>query len=264
MSFIRMMNEKQDETGTAQVSDVADSDSFSVFAATDATFVECDSTQDRVVRHEKSYHRLTPEYWAWFRHKYELMENAVTRKKISEAAFEKILDRISALYNQAVEIFGKDALDRACETTDIAAVDEMIKSGNDAVTVPRRPRRPSLVAERGRQPVRKNAVPAGAQANAPARSQAAAKVDAVRDRAITLGWSHDQLYRTDGIAYRDWGLVRFLGENDEIGEITTQYIEIKNAKARNSLRFYNNEVDQPWVRRVGGKEDACNAIRECG
>ena len=256
MSFIRMMSEKQADAGnTQQSSEAANGHSHSIFAATDATFIECDGTAfscDHVVRHGKCYRRLTPEYWAWFHHKYHLMENALTRKKISESAFEGILDRIAKLYNHAVAGFGKEMLDAAVRTTDVRKHDDLIKrdnaaaSGNQGHADMRRPAAPSLVVERGAQTAR---TPASAQANEPAWNQATAKVDAVRDRATALGWTHDQLYRTDGIAYRDWGLVRFLDTDDEIGEITAQRIEIVNRKTGKPLYFYNHRVDQPWIRK---------------
>lgn len=263
MSFIRMMNEKQDEKPVAQAPDVTNGDSHFIFAATDATFIECDSTessQERVVRHEKTYYRLTPEYWAWFRNKYEIMEKALVAGKISEAAFEKILDRISALYNQAVAIFGKEMLDMAVRNQDIAAVDEMIRGGNDAVTTPRRPRRPSLVAEHGVRPAQK---PTSAP-SAPARNPAATRVDAIRDKAMALGWNRDQLYRTDGIAYRDWGLIRFIGADDEIGEVTQQHIEVINKKKGYKHHFYNQNVDQPWMKKCDARGEPTDAVQKCG
>jgi len=230
-----------------------------IYAATDATVVELESSTastwipETVTKAGKQYKRLTPEYWAWFYRKYCLMEKALVAEKVSEATFAVILDRISALYNRAVAMFGKEALDRACNTTNVTGQGEPTRNENGNESAPRRSCVPSLVAERNARPIRKRA----GNANAPTRNPAAEKVDAVCDRATALGWTRDQLYRTDGIAYRDWGLVRFLDPDDEIGEITLQHIEIKNSKTGKSLYFYNHRVDQPWMRKSckAGVED---------
>jgi len=104
-----------------------------VYAATDATFIEMDfpvgmeTMPAAIMKFGKTFHRLTPEYWAWFYHKFTLMENALTRKKISEAMFVEILDRISALYNQALAHYGRDALKQAEASLDFNSWDEKIR-----------------------------------------------------------------------------------------------------------------------------------------
>lgn len=233
-----------------------------IFAASDATYIEIadvEPSQDHIVRNGKYYRRLTPEYWAWFNHKYNLMEKALTQGKISETAFKEILDRISALYNHAVALFGKEAIDETCRAANVKELDEVIRRGNKKAMNKEKTGAPSLVAERGHVSKKKTAsVPD------PVSNLTTAKVDAVHDRATELGWTRDQLYRTDGIAYRDWGLVRFLGADDEIGEITRRYIEVKNVKTRNSLRFYNNEIDQPWAMKCDARGESTDAVQKCG
>jgi len=51
------------------------------------------------------------------------------------------------------------------------------------------------------------------------------------------------------MAHRDWGLVCYIGSNDEIGEVTRQSIEIIDRRTGKSLRFYNNKVEQSWTKR---------------
>ncbi|HOC93365.1 MAG TPA: hypothetical protein PKH33_13500 [bacterium] len=131
-----------------------------VYAASDATFIEIDSAKfwsppETFVQAGKVHRRLTPEYWAWFYHKFTLMEQALTRGKISEATFVEILDRISKLYNHAVALYGKEMLDAAVRTTDVREIDKIIR--NRAGTAPEesaptqstRKQVPSLVVERG-------------------------------------------------------------------------------------------------------------------
>ena len=87
----------------------------------------------------------------------------------------------------------------------------------------------------------------------PVRSSTVLKVDAVRDQALSLGWSEAQLYRNRGRfrfpCGQDYGLVCFLEEDSRIGEVTRQSIEIIGPPPQeNRLYFYNPDVDQPWLK----------------
>jgi|GEM_PF-6997851 len=111
-----------------------------VFAATDMTVITISDSrvsQDIVIENAKHYRRLTPEYWAWFYHKYHLMEQALVNGKISESTFVEILNRISALYNLALAAFGKDALKEA--------------ERNECAKQQPRNQPPSIVCERGNE-----------------------------------------------------------------------------------------------------------------
>lgn len=136
-----------------------------VYAASDATFIEIDSAKfwtppETFFQSGKSYRRLTPEYWAWFHHKYLLMEKALVNGKISEEMFVEILDRISKLYNLALAAFGKDALHEAERTTDVREMDALLKNkngnkdtssaGEPVRAKEMRTRVPSIVVERKR------------------------------------------------------------------------------------------------------------------
>ena len=49
---------------------------------------------------------------------------------------------------------------------------------------------------------------------------------------------------------RDDGLVCFLEDDQRIGEVTRQSIEIIGPPPKeNRLRFYNPDVDQPWLKK---------------
>ena len=111
-----------------------------VFAATDMTVItisDSRSSRDTVTENGKCYRSLTPEYWAWFYHKYHLMEQALVNGKISESTFVEILNRISALYNLALDAFGKDALKEA--------------ERNEVPKQQPRNQPPSIVCERGNE-----------------------------------------------------------------------------------------------------------------
>jgi len=101
-----------------------------IFVATDMTVItisDSRSSLDTVTENAKHYRRLTPEYWAWFHHKYQIMEQALVNGKISEATFVEILNRISAIYNHALVIHGRDALKHAEATLDFKEYDSRLK-----------------------------------------------------------------------------------------------------------------------------------------
>ena len=107
-----------------------------VFAATDATFIEMPfpdgSMPQALTKYGKTFHRLTPECWAWFYHKYQVVEDATARRQCPEHVFVEILNRISALYNRAIVLYGRDALKEAEKTTDIKMFDEKLRAGDNA------------------------------------------------------------------------------------------------------------------------------------
>ena len=141
-----------------------------IYAASDVTFIELDPAKFRTppatfTRCGKVYRRLTPEYWAWFHHKYALAEHALARGKMKEATFVEILSRIAKLYNVAFATFGKETLDAAVRNTDVREQDRLIKTslinrketpsmtpqaGKAACGTHLRGSPPSLVAERGK------------------------------------------------------------------------------------------------------------------
>jgi len=103
-----------------------------IFAATDMTVIKISDSRSScaaVTENGKHYRRLTPEYWAWFYHKYHLMEQALVNGKISEATFVEILNRISALYNLALSVYTRDALKHAEATLDFKEYDSRLKNG---------------------------------------------------------------------------------------------------------------------------------------
>lgn len=83
------------------------------------------------------------------------------------------------------------------------------------------------------------------------------KVDAIRDRAMALGWSRTSLYSNAGeLAFpfgHGFGLVCFVHGFRTIGEVTTETIEILQPTGDNQTRrlvFHNPEILPPWVREV--------------
>ena len=96
-------------------------------------------------------------------------------------------------------------------------------------------------------------VPCARKTVATISPDATAMVDSISEIAQSLGWRRERLYATggNGIFDPNRGLVCFLKPGDRIGEVATQSIEIIHplpSEVRH--RFYNPDVDQPWIRRV--------------
>ncbi len=77
-------------------------------------------------------------------------------------------------------------------------------------------------------------------------TETVAMVDAIRDRALSLGWTEQSLYGTGGTTRalfgKACGLANLLKTTDQIGEVTRQSIEIILANGVRQ-RFYNPDVE---------------------
>lgn len=190
------------------------------------------------------HYRLTPLFWAYLRHAFNNATRACEAGKLDAGTYSELLDRISRIYNMAVAQFGEAD----------------IKSAEQSFTPAKWKRHCERLAQ-GTTPIENEfdtdtGVPTGTYrypadgtgAYHPVSKTALALVDAIRDKAIAAGWTMNQLYRNVGIANRDWGLVCYIGPDDRIGEITRQSIEIAHPRASHTLHFYNNEVEQPWLK----------------
>jgi hypothetical protein len=204
-----------------------------LYVATDLSFWKTDSPSafSRDVQvNDTAYRRLDPEYFAWLRSRLALAKESASLGRIDPAGFEELRGRFTQIEAWALDHFGPQAV---------------------------------LSAIRGMEP-RTYAPPRAESDNRsaepPAREDEKIKrgirlVDAIRDRALELGWSLERLYRHEGFRRRpfaaDYGLVCYLGMQDRIGEVTRESIEIIGPPPRETrLCFYNPDVDQPWIRRV--------------
>lgn len=204
-----------------------------LYVATDLSFWETDSPSAfsmDVQVNDTAYRRLDPEYFAWLRSRLALAKEAASLGRIDAAAFEELRGRFSGIEAWALDHFGPQAV--------LAA----IRSLEPRAYIP-----PKAEEDRRRAepPVREDEK----------IKRAIRLVDAIRERAIELGWTLERLYRHEGYHKRpfmgDYGLVCYVGMQDRIGEVTRQSIEIIGPPPRETrLRFYNPDVGQPWIRRV--------------
>lgn len=174
-----------------------------------------------------AYRRLDPDYYAWLRSKMTMARLASNAGRISREEYEDLRQGFNAMQEWAIRRHGEPALLQAVRNLDTRTYQPPVAEP-DAPATPTRP-------------------------DTAAKAEILAKVDAIRDRALSLGWTLDQLYATGtsgkfGLSLRG-GLLTCMKPGDQIGEVTQQSIEIILASGVRQ-RFYNLRVDQPWIRRV--------------
>jgi hypothetical protein len=192
------------------------------------------------------YRRLDPTYYAWLRSRMTAAKKANRTGRLADAYYEQLRARFNAVHFWAVERFGEQALLEAMKSLD-----------------PTRYSPPTVKEPEEPSPLLPHVYPTDGdwRFTEPVSAETVAKVDAIRDQALALGWSEVQLYQNRGRysfpCGQDYGLVCFLHGDDQVGEITHQSIEIINARG-SRLRFHNHNVDQPWLRHVGISEITAN------
>lgn len=194
------------------------------------------------------YRRLDPEYYAWLRHRMEVAQRAVRAGRLAEGQFQEWRARFNAVHAWALRRFGEQPLVAAVKALD-----------------PRQYRPPEVAdfapAPEVELPAVVHRYPAEGEwpFTESVSPEAVAQVDAIRDQALSLGWSEAELYRNRGhLRYpvgHEYGLVCLLHGGRTIGEVTARCIEIIYPNG-NRLRHYRPSSPQPWLRPV-------SAAKEC-
>jgi hypothetical protein len=194
------------------------------------------------------FRKLDPEFYAWLRHKLTLAEKSLEAGKINYEAFDTLLTRFNDIHVWAVDRFGRDTLAAAMESTSFSTY---VPPGNPPLPLSRRGSgtpdpdgKPYRYPKEGEWNFVKNV-----------SSSTIAKVDSIREHALSLGWKESRLYQNRGrFPYPsgdDYGLVCFIRDNTRIGEVASQCIEIIGPPPEEiRTRFYNPDVDQPWINRT--------------
>lgn len=190
------------------------------------------------------FRKLSPDYFAWLRSKMISAQAAHKAGKLSDTAWDTLRERFNSLQEMSIEMFGKETLQKA------------LRDFNPKSYLPPTPAKAEPVLPT--ETVRKDWLYPASQAwmcRQKVTSEAVAKVDAIRNEAMAKGWSEARLYQNQG-RFRfpcgeDYGLICFVEGSRRIGEITKRYIEIisETAGRENRLRFFNPDVDQPWLKR---------------
>jgi hypothetical protein len=178
-----------------------------------------------------AFRRLDPEYFAWLRSRVQALKGSLAAGRISQEAFNEIRTRFNALQEQAITIFGEQALRDALRGLDLDSY------------------RPPLPEPW--EPSKALAVPVQRSAESEALSQARAMVDEIREQALALGWTRELLYggsASSGAGNQQCLTSALRRPGTRIGQITRQWIAIIGPPPHeNVLRLYNPEVEQPWV-----------------
>lgn len=238
-------------------------------ATTLESFEECDPRYGYEIGRDPVYRMLDAPYYAWLRHRMEGASKAHQDGHLSDDEFTVLRNRFNAVHNWAVAHIGDQTLRRAIRTTNTkryvppsdSTVDAYHRTWDEAreSNAKRRstPDDPSirqtdtqgtLFSKMPDRPIVKSV-----------SAESKAKVDAIHDQAISLGWTEDGLYRATGdhpFPYgQDYGLICFVEPNIQIGEVTTESIELikmhtaKNGRIiRSSTRYYNPDIKQSWMK----------------
>ena len=254
-----------------------------LWVATDLdSFEENDPRYGYELNCEPVYRMLDGAYYAWLRHRMENAKKAHDTGRMDDETFEVLRARFNVIHTWAVQHIGEDTLRMAVRTTNVktyvppseATYAAYRQTWDDAWSAFRQRRTQGditdqqSVAPRDTRCSGADAVPptgTGSEGKT-VSAEAMAKVDAIRDHAMALGWTEEGLYGNSGkrpFPYGDgYGVVCFVKRNCEIGEVTAEAIEIIETHYRGdgtvghtSLRCYNPHVRQPW-RTISGQGQA--------
>lgn len=195
----------------------------------------------------RCYRRLDPPYYAWLRSRVVAAKRALDAGRLATAAFEALRAGFNAIHTWAVKHLGEAALVAAARAFNpkVYVPPRADDDDFDGARVPH-PATPGGPSSGHRFP------PRGAWPfTQPVSPDAVAKVDAVRGRALALGWSEAALFQNRGhLAFPvggEWGLVCFLDEGATVGAVAREAITIEHARGA-AMQFPNRDVAQPWRR----------------
>jgi len=199
-----------------------------------------------ILRDEMVYRRLDPEFYAWLRQRMTVAEKARRVGKLPVATFDQLRERFNPIHAWALELFGQYALLDAIRKHDAKSYAPPSIETVEQPTVQVVDESPTefRFPEDGEWAFTQRVEP-----------KAIRQVNTIRDRAVLYGWTESRLYQNRG-RFRfpcgdDYGLVCFLDNGRSIGEVTEKHIEIIGSPpGQTILRFYNPDVDQPWIRKI--------------
>lgn len=210
------------------------------------------SSSNQIVINNKVYASLTPNVYAWLRRQMEKAHSAYKAGKMAEASWNILRQRFRLLHYWAIEIWGKEVIAKSLKTplrnpyivSDSGGVrhDPALKNSSEKTTT----------KSRNQDTTHRYPTNGEYPCTYPVSPEAVAKVDAIRNDALSLGWTENGLYQNRGRfklpCGQDYGLVCFLGKDECIGEVTGQYIEIIRPSGIRH-RFYNHDAEQPWIKK---------------
>lgn len=203
-----------------------------VTTALDVLELHTDDPRESIQRSAKTYYRLTPTYFAWLYRKMSVAHASFEAGKLDPQIYRATADRFNAVREMAIHLFSETTLKDAVHTFDPESFKLPVVQSN------------WLYPKDGSWPFTQAIPP-----------DAIRQVKAIEAQALAARWSEVRLYQNRG-RYRfpcgeDYGLVCFVGAGVQIGEVSTQSIElIRPGPRRTITRFYNPDVEQPWLKRT--------------
>jgi hypothetical protein len=187
----------------------------------------------------RCYRELDPEYFAWLRSRMIEVKSAHQAGRVEAAAFGELRTRFNGLQEIAIALFGERALQNAIRASGGTDYRPPV---SDAFSEPLGAKQQEL----SEQATRLDGVRS--------RAGAEAAIDSIRDQALALGWTRERLYgrpASNQPGHPGDLVTALLRPGTRIGQITRQWIEIIGPPPHeNVLRFYNPDVEQPWVKRA--------------
>jgi hypothetical protein len=220
--------------------DAKESSGNTLYVATNLAVIERDEKIDASaeVRIDTfCYRKLDTEYYAWLRYRMSLAKQAVQTGRLNPTAFAELRCRFDRVHDWAIRHLGEAPLRAAVAAFKPDGYPPPGARSKPVTSPMSSPTWPTDGDWRFTHPVPQSAVD---------------KVNAVRDQAMALGWSEAALYQNRGRfgfpCGQHYGLVCFVDRDRQIGEVTRRSIEIIGPAPRRSvLRFYNKDVDHPWM-----------------
>ena len=203
------------------------------------------------------HRRLDAQYFVWIEQRVELARKLTMLGKIKQPAFDVLMSRYWTVKRWVDENLGVDKL---------KAARKLFDAGEYTLPPACSPNTDGPAAQSISSSSSVN--PGATSSNTTSHQyptegdwkftrhvppEAVAKVDVIRDRALACGWTEARLYQNRGnLRYPcgdEWGLVCALDDGETIGEVTRRYIEIV-CRSGVVQKFFNMDVDQPWIKRV--------------
>jgi len=140
------------------------------------------------------FRRLDPDYYAWLKYKMTLVKKAADSGRLSSSVFETLRTRFNVIHTWGIEHYGEDELLSAVRLLDPKTYSPPVLEtfGQDNRPPPVQP-----APEKTAPPVPQYLFPKEGewQFTQEVSPSAVAKVDAIRDKALSLGWSEARLYQ---------------------------------------------------------------------
>jgi hypothetical protein len=189
------------------------------------------------------FRRLSPDYFAWLRSQIIKAQDAHKAGRLSDGQWDNLKTKFRRIHSLGLEQFSEDNLKQAIQAFSPA-------NYPPPLDVPEPTNDWLYPVERGCWKYSHSVT-----------SQALTMVDAIKQEAMSVGWSEANLYQNRG-QYKfplgqGYGLVCHLDGERTIGTVTENSIEIishgKNGQ-QTTMRFYNPDADQPWIKKPKPEE----------